>query len=248
MYLQTSQAGLSAWHPGWGLGDVTPGQIGAGAGAASSIISTSSNPNVPTSTKIESGVGAALLTAAAYTPPPVNVALAIAGAAAELLAAFGVGSGCGQSCVLSTQYANKADALLQQNIDGYFKGPRYASQKAFALQVFDTIWNDLVQQCSAASLGSAGQRCISDRQSGACKWKQTGTSPWPGGPALGQCWNWFNAFRDPIANDVANPDPPAAADGSPSSVSSIFGGGTAGGSNMLPLLAIAALVGLAVMA
>lgn len=193
-----------------GLSDVTPGQIGGGAGAATSIIQTDTNPNIATSTKIESTIGASLLQAAAYTPPPANVALAIAGAAAELLAAFGVGSGCGQSCVLSTKYANQAEATLKQNLDGYFQGPRYASQQTFALQVFDTIWADLVQQCSAPSLGSAGQACISDRQSGACKWKATAPPPYPGGPAQGACWNWFNGYRDPIAKDVPNPDPPSA--------------------------------------
>lgn len=193
-----------------GMSDVTPGQIGAGAGAATSIISTDTNPNVATSTKIESSIGAGLLQAAAYTPPPANVALAIAGAAAEMLAAFGVGSGCGQSCILSTKYANAHEDLFRQNIQGYFSGPRYKSQQQFALQVFDAIWADLVQQCGQVSLGTAGQNCISDRQQGACKWKATADSPWPGGPKQGQCWNWFNAYRDPIAADIPNPDPPAA--------------------------------------
>jgi len=66
---------------------------------------------------------------------------------------------------------------------------------------FDAIWATLVNMCGNPSTGNAGKRCISDRQSGACTWKATADSPWPGGPAAGQCWNWFNAYRDPISQD-----------------------------------------------
>ena len=121
-----------------------------------------------------------------------------------------------------------------------------SSQQQAALTIFDAIWTDLEQQCGVASLGDPGKRCISDRQSGACKWKQTGQSPWPGGPAVGACWNWFNAYRDPIAND------PVIADTVASSVSSAASTlesdlGISSSSSMVPLLLIAGLVALAVL-
>jgi hypothetical protein len=192
------------------------------------------------------GTGAAMLAAAPFTPPPAGVALAIAGAALEFLGAMGVGSGCGQKCVLSTTYANKAEALFRQNITAYFgiPAPRTVTQQKEALTIFDAIWLDLTQQCGVASLGDPGKRCITDRQSGACTWKQTGQSPWPGGPALGACWNWFNAYRDPIANDPVVADTVASSvSGAATSLESALG---VSSSSLMPLLLIGGLVALAV--
>jgi len=112
-------------------------------------------------------------------------------------------SGCGQTCIETSGWANQAEPLLRQNIAAYFgiAAPRSQSQQNAALANFDAIWATLVNMCSAPATGDAGVRCISDRQSGACKWNATADSPWPGGPAAGACWNWFNAYRDPIAND-----------------------------------------------
>ena len=119
------------------------------------------------------------------------------------------------------------------------------TQEKEALTVFDAIWTDLEQQCGAPSLGDPGKRCISDRQQGACKWKQTGQSPWPGGPALGECWNWFNAYRDPIANDPVVADPVSSVAGAAQSLESILSGSS--GSSAVPLLLVAALVAVAVL-
>lgn len=132
---------------------------------------------------------------------------AIAGIALGIQAI--INSGCGQSCVITSNWANEAEDLLRQNIDAYFKlpSPRYASAQQVALANFDKVWNYLYQECSNPQLSTAGQNCINDRKAGACKWKQSGESPWPGGPTLGQCWNWFAAYRDPIANDPVQPDP-----------------------------------------
>jgi hypothetical protein len=172
--------------------------------------------------------------------------MAIAGAALEFLGAMGVGSGCGQKCVLSTTYANKAEALFRQNADAYFgiPAPRTVTQQKEALTIFDAIWLDLMQQCGVAALGDPGKRCITDRQAGACTWKQTGQSPWPGGPALGECWNWFNAYRDPIANDPVVPDTLAtSASSAATSLESALG---VSSSSLMPLLLIGGLLALAV--
>ena len=186
----------------YGLGALTA-QQGASVGSAAVQIGQLAASGAPLSTQIEGSIGAGLLAAAPFAGPAAPF-LAIAGAAADLLATFGVGSGCGQTCVLSTAYANKAESVLGQNIAQYFAlpTPRSATAQAAALTIFDAIWTDLEAQCGAAPLVSttAGQACISDRQAGACKWKQPASAvPSWGTPAAGECWNWFNGYRDPIA-------------------------------------------------
>ncbi len=114
-------------------------------------------------------------------------------------------SGCGQTCIVTSNWANQAADLLEQNIKAYFAlpAPRPVEAKAQALANFDNIWNYLYQQCASPSLGTAGVNCINDRKQGACKWHQIGQPEFPGQPAMGQCWNWFNSYRDPIENDPA---------------------------------------------
>jgi hypothetical protein len=135
------------------------------------------------------------------------VAIPIIGAAIVgvtiLIASLIKNSGCGQTCIETSSWANQAEPLLRQNIATYFgvAAPRTQSQQNAALANFDAIWARLAQLCGDSSTGNAGKRCISDRQSGGCTWKATADSPWPGGPPAGSCWNWFNAYRDPIAND-----------------------------------------------
>ena len=125
-----------------------------------------------------------------------------------LISAF---SGCGQTCVLSSQAANQIEQVLQQNVNAYFASPRTLADQQAALANFDTAWNQLVQYCGQPSLAQAGQNCISARQRGACQWKTSGCSlsnatppVWSCGAAGSgdQCWNWFIGYRDPIANDT----------------------------------------------
>ena len=137
-----------------------------------------------------------------------TLAIPIIGAAIALIT-LGIvailNSGCGQTCIITSDWANNAADLLEKNIQAYFAlpAPRPVEAKAQALANFDQIWNYLAQQCGNPQLGSAGQRCISDRMAGACTWHQTGQPEFPGQPANGACWNWFNSYRDPIANDPA---------------------------------------------
>jgi hypothetical protein len=113
-----------------------------------------------------------------------------------------INSGCGQSCVITSDWANQAEAWLKKNLDAYLSlpTPRAQSAQAAYLANFDKILNYLVQECSNPQLGGAGQRCISDRQSGACHFHD----------ANGACWNWVVGYRDPIAND-SNVVPDSAA-------------------------------------
>lgn len=167
------------------------------------------------STTIEASVGSGLLSAARFSGPAAPF-LTAAGLIADVMAAFGVGAGCGQTCIESTQFANQANAALEQNIETFFAPrmisgtydptiPLGISTQQAGLYNYATLWNWLVspQACGNPALGSAGQKCISDRQAGACTWTQPASSvpPW-GTPAAGACWNWFNGYRDPIANDT----------------------------------------------
>jgi hypothetical protein len=199
-----------------GLGDQTTTDINAASKAAQSIATTAQS-SAPLSTQIEASAGAALMAAAAI-PSPATPFLLIGGAIADLMATFRIGAGCGSSCVTSTNFANQANAALQNNIEIYMAlpTPRPLSAQTAALANFDSLWAWLVQQCSSPSLGTAGQKCISDRQSGSCAYTQPASSvpPW-GTPPAGACWNWFLGYRDPIAQDVTYDDSalPAAASG-----------------------------------
>ena len=221
------------------MGDVTAGQISATGGAAVSIAGAAMS-DAPTSTKIETSIGAGLLTAAMYLPPPANAIAAAAGLVAELLGVMGVGSGCGPACVLTAQYANKADEALQKNLDTYFSLPipRDPAAQAVALQIFDAVWNDLSQQCSNPTLSTAGHNCIADRQAGACRWKQTVNSSYPNTPRVGDCWNWFSGYRDPIAKDPNV----GTATGVTNLFSQLTGAGSSTGLNLSALLIPAALL------
>lgn len=171
--------------------------LGASAGA---VIAATAVSNAPTSTKIETGIGTSLLTAAAV-PSPASPFLAIAGGIAELAGALGIGSGCGQTCITATQYANRTSDLAQQNMNVYLSlpTPRPKSLQQEALGNFDAIWNALVQQCGNPALGSAGQRCISERQRGGK-------------------YDYFSYYRDPIANDTNVYDDTQAAVSAPTVV------------------------------
>jgi hypothetical protein len=173
--------------PSWGLGVASQtGQLALSAG----------------STAASSAVSIAVATGAIAGPVGAAIGAGIALAALAIEAIMN--SGCGQTCIVSTQFANQANAALQQNIEAYFALPvprSYANQQA-ALANFDRFWAWLQTQCGNPQLGSAGQRCITDRQAGACTWKQPASEvPAWGVPPAGSCWNWFNGYRDPIAND-----------------------------------------------
>jgi hypothetical protein len=229
-----------------GLGITTAQAAGAGQGAAAGVLQVVTAPTV--GGKI-SGAGTMILSAAPFAGPAAPI-VAIAGAvvtvAGQIISFVGWGDGCGKNCILTTKWANDAEVLLRQNIDAYFASPvRNESTRAAALGGFDAIWGQLARACGQEQLGGAGQRCTGDRERGACHFKQTGESPWPGGPKLGECWNWFSAYRDPIANDPnVVPDSVVDLSGAGAAVESFLGGESI--SSVLPLLAVGGLLALAV--
>jgi hypothetical protein len=179
-------------HRGMGA-SVSPTQITQAATSATSAVLVATTP-------IAASVGTALGISAAAAIPIVGAAIAAIGFAIDAI----LNSGCGNTCIITSDWANQAEAQLQQNIAAYFAipTPRPLSAQQAALGNFLAVWNYLVSQCSNPQLGAAGQACITDRQAGACHWKQPASSvpPW-GTPPAGACWNWWNGYHDPIAND-----------------------------------------------
>lgn len=94
----------------------------------------------------------------------------------------------------ATNIVDQIEVQLKANLDGYLNGPRTVESQLQALANFDAGWDAVVQNCSNPELGSAGQRCISERQQG-------GIAPWCTTPDKRGC-DWFTRYRDPIANDV----------------------------------------------
>lgn len=139
-------------------------------------------------------------------------------------------SGCGPTCIQASDYANQAEPILRNNLNTYLAlpKPRSQSQQAAALETFDRVWAQLVQLWSDPALGNAGKRGISDRQAGACKWRD----------ASGSCFNWFSGYRDPIAND------PNVVPDSQAALSSSAGALFSGGGSISPLLLIAGALAL----
>jgi hypothetical protein len=226
-----------------------PGVVRSGLGDAASasrnvqvIGSTAAGTATGILATLTAGGGTVLgITAAAV--PIIGAGLAAATMLVQYLVA---NSGCGQTCVVTSQWANQAAQALQQVLDSYFAlpAPRTDAQKAVAVANFNTIWQTLQQQCGQPGTGDAGKRCISDRQAGACTWKQKYAPVYPGEPAIGECWNWFNGYLQPIQQDVTVPDPvDSAVNSAVSSVESIFSGGS---SDLMPLLVIGGLLALGV--
>lgn len=167
---------------GWnlsGLGQL--GQEGPGVGQRLTIAA----PTIAMATlATASHFGAAWATAAIPVVGPI-----IAGVTVALMLIFGR-KGPKQRRA-TTEIVNKVEPLLKKNLDGYLSGPRTRAAQEQALANFDAGWQYVQEYCGIPEMGNPGKACISDRQSGACIWRDEAN----------ECWNWFKGYRDPIAND-----------------------------------------------
>lgn len=132
------------------------------------------------------GLMAAIPAIAAATGPFAPIAIAVG----SLVAFLGgmVGGGCGQTCVVASQNTNQIEDAMKANLAAFRAGQ---IDQSTALATFDSLWQQQASMCQQVGGPRAGQ-CVSDRQAGACTWKD----------ATGVCWNWFSGYRDPIANSV----------------------------------------------
>jgi hypothetical protein len=148
-----------------------------------------------------------------------GIGAAVAGAVLLATAIYKEFEGCGQTCVITSDIANRIEPLLLQNLNNYLSSPvHYASLQAAALNNFLTAWNSLYTACNNPSYQQAGVNCIGDRDQGSCKWRTATPGGWSNGvwtppgsqvQSGGSCWNWWIGYHDPIANDpTVVPDPP----------------------------------------
>lgn len=204
-----------------GLGDLAPQQINA-------LATTGASTTV------------GILAALSLIPGPGWVAGAIAGVIAIGSQIANMFKGCGQTCVVATQDANKAEQLLQNNLDQYMTAPvHYKSLQLAAANNANTLFNALRQACSDPSLGPAGQRCISERL------VKGGTAPWCPNPGNTGC-DWITAYLDPIMNDPnVVPDPIAGSSTDTADPGSVVNAAASSTTNFTPLLLIGGAILLA---
>jgi hypothetical protein len=141
----------------------------------------------PTTSYISSGIGTAGTIAAAAIGGPIGLAVAGAAEGAALLfSALGIGSGCGPTCITTSNYANQFTANLQTLQQSWAAtrdtqgGCITSDQRATFLQAFDGLWTQLSNACQQVG-GQGGKQCIADRQRGGK-------------------YDAFAAIRDPITN------------------------------------------------
>jgi hypothetical protein len=129
--------------------------------------------------------GASIVTSAIAGPATAAWAVPVIGAAATgVLIAWAYFKRRNAQKVAATELVDEIEPILAQNRDAYLAGPRNAEAQRAALAMFDDAWSWLSSRsaCGAAELGSAGERCLSER-------------------AAGGRWDWFAVYRDPIAAD-----------------------------------------------
>lgn len=170
-----------------------------------------------------SSIQTAAFALAPLAGPWAPVVIAVGAILGPIVATF---NGCGQTCVQATEYANEANAALQQALQVYMSAPvHYQSAQTAVLAQMQAVFDALRQACSNPALGSAGQRCISERL------VRGAVTPWCNGQV--GC-DYLTAYYDKVANDPnVVPDPV-------SSVSSVLT--SIEGGNFLPLALVAALV------
>jgi len=175
------------------------------------------------------GAGSTIMALAPATGPAAPF-VAAAGAIVSTMGQFF--KGCGQTCVLASEAANKHGEAIQQIKSAYWAlpTPRPRSAQLAALAAIDQVNQMLYQTCSDPGLADAGKRCISERL------VEGGTAPWCPTPTHTGC-DTITTVRNPIANDPNVYDDSAAGQ-----VQQVLDQATKGPGGALPLLGIGLVV------
>ena len=189
----------------------------------------------PSLGSVVSDVWAAGATTGVTVAPSVLTAVGAKGAAGAMAGPIGAAIGAGvaaitilimkfrqtgQQKVAATNIVNEVEPLLRRNRDAYLASNRTQSEQAQSMENFNSLWSIVVSKCSDPALGSAGERCITERQEGA-------RPPW--GP------NWFQLYFDPIRNDPnVIQDPGVTTDPATGKLVGGGGDGIFGGFNLGP--------------
>lgn len=195
-----------------------------GAALGTPILTGALASSAASSLAAGTGTGLILGMSPALAVPVIGAAMV--GITIAVIGLMRLSKGCGQTCIVTSDWANQAEDLLKRNLAAYRASNHSKSAQNTAISNFNVIWARLEQMCSDPATGDAGRRCIQDRQQGACKWRD----------ASGQCWNWFTGYLDPIAND------PNVVDDSISAQASGVLANLASGGDLLPLAIGAGLI------
>ncbi len=190
-----------------GVGDYTLPTSTQIVGGATAGAETGAATAMSSGSNVAGAVAGGLLAVAPFTGPAAPF---VAAAGAIVALAAKIFAGCGQTCVLATQYADQAGNGFDQILSLYYAQPvRTVSMQQAALQAVQQITSWLQQACSNPTLGAAGQRCISERLT------PTGSPPGcvtgygapmtAGDPgyASGQGCNVYTYYINRIAGDTA---------------------------------------------
>jgi hypothetical protein len=191
-----------------GMNGVDPTNPATDLTLAGSLTATTASVLLATGAAATGGTIAAISTLAG----PIGAA---AGALVGIFMQVIADSGCGQTCIISSDYANKVTAALQQLVQAYQSSGHTKSEQTATLNAIDYAFAQLNQLCGNPQLGNAGKRCISERL------VRGGTAPWCPLPGHTGC-DYYTAYRDPVANDPnVVPDTPASS-GIASAVNSVL--------------------------
>src|SRR5574337_2149527 len=135
---------------------------------------------------VTTSVGSVLLTTAAFTGPAAPVVAAGGGLVDLFGTVFGGLFNPDTNKIDTSNIVNQVEPYLQANLQQWKNLPpdqKTTSAQQQALATFDYWWGQVVANCESGKYGSAGTNCVTDRQRGGK-------------------FDWFAAYRDPIANDT----------------------------------------------
>lgn len=189
----------------------------------------------------------ALAAPSAATGPAAPFILAAAALVGPLTSIIkGMISGCGQSCIEATKYADTAAVYLDKLKTEYLRQPQPRCREAqqATLQYIDGVFSWLEQGCMAVG-GDAGRRCIDERIRPGVDAPWCANSPDASKIRTANGCNWIALFRDPVANDPNVKVCTVTATGGGNVLGSILGG-DGGGMDTTMLLLIVLLVVIAI--
>lgn len=180
------------------------GSLGDGLSTASTATQITGLGVAGMQTAITSG----LLTAA-WATAAVPIIGAVVAAVAVIITLLHARKKPGQK-VATTHIVDDVEPHLAANRDGYFSGPRTLASQVVALANFDAGFKYVAENCGVEAMGEPGSWCIEDRLPYGRTYTLPSSPTLPGGKTwIGNGkWNWYAYYRDPIANDTPNPDPP----------------------------------------
>lgn len=113
---------------------------------------------------------------------PVGIAIAAAAVGIQIALQKLFSRKGPQQRIQATQIVNEAEVVLQQNVAEWNSSYKTKEEQAKHVAAFDYAWGEVVRLLSDPNLGNPGKVGIEER-------------------TRGGKWDWFAAYRDPIAND-----------------------------------------------